>query len=87
MPSRSRPSALKYSGGALFRHFRRNHHLTQRQLALALSITKRHVIYVEMGKKFPSAKLMARFKQLLAAYEREKRQPQNTVSWRIENDD
>lgn len=67
------PSPLKYSGSALFRHFRRNHGLTQRQLALSLGITVRHVKHVEAGTRFVSSELMQRFKDLAACHEREQR--------------
>lgn len=73
-------SNLHYSGRALFRHFRRNHRLTQRQLAVALGITVRHVKYVESGMKFPSAELIERFKELAACYEWE-RERARVGSW------
>ena len=70
----------KYSARLLFRHFRRTFGLTQRQLAIGLGITKRHVAYVEAGRKMASAKLMTRFKELVARHERE-RIRESGVSW------
>lgn len=65
-------SNLHYSGRMLFRHFRRNHGLTQRQLAIALGITVRYVKKIEAGERFPSAALVQRFKDLSACYEFER---------------
>lgn len=64
-------SSLHYSGRMLFRHFRRNHRLTQRQLAIALGITVRYVKKIEAGERFPSAALVQRFKDLADCHERE----------------
>lgn len=47
--------------------------MTQRQLALSLGITVRHVKYIEAGMKFASPELMQRFKDLAALHEREQR--------------
>lgn len=71
-------SSLKYSGSALFRHFRRNHRMTQRQLAIALGCTVRHVKHVEGGTRWVSSELMQRFKDLAACHEREQRIKQTT---------
>lgn len=82
MSQTSRPSALKYSGGALFRHFRKNHGLTQQHLALALGITTRYVKRIEAGERFPSPKLMERFKLLVRCHEREVMRA-TVETWRV----
>lgn len=73
------PSSMKYSGSALFRHFRRHHSITQRQLAIALGVTVRHVKHVEGGTRFVSPELMQRFKDLAACHEQEQRQAQPSM--------
>lgn len=77
------PSPLKYSGSSLFRHFRRSHSMTQRQLAVALGVTVRHVKHVEGGTRFVSSELMQRFKDLAALHEQGKRsEPDWSESWK-----
>lgn len=76
-------SPLKYSASALFRHFRRNHSMTQRQLAIALGCTVRHVKYIEAGTRWVSSELMQRFKDLAACHEQGKRsEPDWSESWK-----
>lgn len=66
----------------MFRHFRRNHRLTQRQLAIALGITVRYVKKIEAGERFPGSELVQRFKDLAACYESE-RQRATVETWRV----
>ena len=73
---------MKYSARALFRHFRRNHHMTQRQLALSLGVTVRTVKHVEEGSRFASPELMQRFKDLAALHEQEKAHPVG-MTWNL----
>lgn len=75
-------SPLKYSGSAMFRHFRRHHRMTQRQLALSLGVTVRHVKHIEAGSRWVSSELMQRFKDLAALHEQEKAHPVE-MTWRV----
>lgn len=58
-------STPKRSVAAQFRSFRRSKKMTQAMLALCLGISRRSVIYIEMGAKQPTVEHMREFEELV----------------------